>query len=208
MGRTHGLKRSDTGKLARDSPVAFSLVALKPNALPADSQTGDTLARIFQIEDFRRNAELREQCSCGAARDRQEFFSRELADLESGDSHRNILSLEDLHDCFPNRTRKRTQQWDYIYSGGLLATLPQVAARQVVRKATSCLKRGGHALFANITFRPGESACSACACRRWIYRTEYDMTDLARGVPDDIVSGQAVFRDAAGLNVYLELYRR
>jgi hypothetical protein len=31
---------------------------------------------------------------------------------------------------------------------------------------------------------------------------------LAKGVPDDIISGQAVFHDASGLNVYLELHRR
>ncbi len=166
------------------------------------------MARIFHISDHRPHAGSQEQCRCGTAQARQNFFSKELADLESDPRHRRILRLEDLANCFPERTGKRDVQWDYIYSSGLLTTLPQVAAMQVVRKAVSCLKPGGHSIFANITFKPGDPACSACACRRWIYRTEYDMADLVRAVPDEMVSGQAVFRDASGLNVYLELHRR
>jgi len=166
------------------------------------------VGRIFQINDYRRDAESRYRCNCGAARAREEFFSRELADLESEAFHRHILGLEDLRNSFSTPARKRSQQWDYIYSRSLLATLPQVAARQVVRKAASCLRPGGNLLFANISFTPGEPGCGVCASRRWIYRTEYDMSDLTRGVPDEMVSGQAVFRDASGLNVYLELYRR
>jgi hypothetical protein len=164
------------------------------------------LGLILQIKDYRHEAEIENECSCHAAKARQEVFLRELADLESEACQ--ILRLENLQRPLPKRVRRPGQQWDYIYSSGLLATLPQVAARQVVRKATSCLKPGGHLLFANVIFKAGELGCPVCDSRRWVHRTEYDMSDLITRVPDNLVSGLAVFRDAPGLNVYLELYRR
>ncbi len=166
---------------------------------------GDTLARIFQIDQYRRRGESREHCHCGAARARQDFFSKELA--QSGSCHRRILRLEDVRNCFPETARKCGEQWDCIYSSDLLAGLPQVAAKQVVKKAASCLKPGGYLLFANATFKSGEPACSECARRGLNYRAELEMADLTRGVPDGIISGQIVFRDPYGLNVYLELHR-
>jgi hypothetical protein len=165
------------------------------------------MGHIIQIEDNREDAALRGRCSCGATRAKQDFLSKELRDLKSEYRRRSILRLEDLQYSFSPGVRTRNPQWDYIYSSGLLATLPHAAAKQVVRKATSSLKPGGRLLFANVTFKPGENRCDTCASQQRVHRTEYDMADLAQAVPDRLVSGQAVFRDPSGLNVYLELYR-
>jgi hypothetical protein len=165
------------------------------------------LGHIIQIKDYREDAVLRGRCSCGATPARQDFLSKELGDLKSESRRRAILRLEDLQYAFLKGARTRSPQWDYIYSGGLLATLPQAAAKQVVRKTASSLRPGGRLLFANVTLKTGENPCDACSSQQRVHRTEHDMADLTHAVPDRLVSGQAVFCDSSGLNVYLELYR-
>lgn len=150
---------------------------------------------------------LRGQCSCGATGARQDFFSKELGDFKSEFRGRGILRLEELQYSLSEAVGTRSPQWDYIYSSNLLATLPQAAAKQVVRKTASSLKPGGRLLFANLTLKPGAISCDTCASQQRVLRTEYDMADLTSAVPGRLISGQAVFRDPSGLNVYLELYR-
>ena len=182
-------------------------IGLKSKRPTADSQAGDALGHVIQINDYRQDAVLRGQCSCGATRAREKFLSKELGDLESESRRNRILRLEDLHYSLSETLGTCSPQWDYIYSSGLLATLPQAAAKQVVRKTASSLKPGGRLLFANLSLKSGGISCDTCASQQRVRRTEYDMADLTNAVPGRLISGQAIFRDPSGLNVYLELYR-
>ncbi len=114
-----------------------------------------------------------------------------------------ILLLDSLDYGIPSSAHG----WDFIYSPDLLTGLPLVAARQVLRLATSRLKAGGRLLVANVCFNEQVQACRACGCSGRNYRSELEMAELTLDIPDQLIDGQAIFRDDSGLLVCLELYK-
>lgn len=49
--------------------------------------------------------------------------------------------------------------------------------------------------------------CPSCRINTITGGTEFQMVELAQGLRPDLVGGQLVFKDQAGLNVYLELHK-
>jgi hypothetical protein len=154
--------------------------------------------KIYRIDEFR--AGMR-RCFCNAARSRQEFLEKELLEFRLDALRPSLLQLESLEGGIP------AGSWDFIYSTELLSGLPQPAARQVIKALVSHLKPGGRLLIGNIKCGARLHSCSGCPNTGHVDRSELEMADLIREVPDSIIAGQVVFADPAALNVYLELYK-
>ncbi len=162
--------------------------------------------KIFQIDEYKSGLNRRKEklsCYCAAMRAGQEFFAKEVHDLRRCMPKPSILLLDSLDYGVPSSP----QGWDFIYSPNLLAGLPLIAARQVLRLAISRLKAGGRLLVANVCCGEPGKAWRGCAFSGRNYRTELDMADLTLDIPDQLIDGQAVFRDDSGLLVCLELYK-
>lgn len=155
--------------------------------------------KIYQIDEFRAHKKF--SCYCAAMRAAQEFFAKEVRELRRSVPKPFILLLDSLDYGVPSSPRG----WDFIYSPGLLTGLPPVAARQVLKLATSRLRAGGRLLFANVCSNEQAQACRACGWSGRNYRTELDMAELTLDIPEHLISGQAIFRDDSGLLVCLEL---
>ncbi len=157
--------------------------------------------KIYRIDEFKARRKL--SCYCAAMRAGQEFFAKEVHELRRSVPKPFILLLDSLNYGVPSSP----QGWDFIYAPDLLTGLPPVAARQVLKLATSRLKTGGRLLFANVCFNEQAEACRGCGWSGRNYRTELDMAELALDIPDHLIDGQVVFRDDSGLIVCLELYK-
>ncbi len=142
-------------------------------------------------------------CYCHATRAVQEFFRKEVQALRRSMAKPFILLLDSLDYGVPSSP----QGWDLIYSPDLITGLPQVAARQVLKLATSRLKAGGRLLVANACLSELVRPCGACASSGRNYRTELELAELTLDIPDHVIDGQAIFRDDSGLIVCLELYK-
>lgn len=156
---------------------------------------------IYRIDESEARKKL--SCYCAAMRAGQEFFAKEVHELRGFVRRPYILLLDALDYGVPSSPHG----WDFIYSPGLLTGLPPVAARQVLKLATSRLKTGGRLLFANVCSNEQARACRGCGWSGRNYRTELDMAELTLDIPDHLISGQAVFSDNSGLLVCLELYK-
>ena len=167
--------------------------------------------KIYQIGDYRGRLNLTARanahhCYCEALRRRQEFFTAELRDTQVGGRWLNILRLESLESGVPESPASSASGWDLIYSSELLTGLPAIAARQVIRIAAGKLNPGGRLLLANISLNTQIRQCCHCSGHGQTFRSELEMAELTRDIPHLLESGQAIFRDCAGLNVYLELH--
>ncbi|HEX4165544.1 MAG TPA: hypothetical protein VHZ55_08720 [Bryobacteraceae bacterium] len=168
--------------------------------------------KIYQIGDYRGRLNLaarnqNERCYCEALRCRQEFFTAELRESQVPRRWPNILRLESLEAGIPETPAPSSQGWDLIYSSELLTSLPTIAARQVVRIAASKLNPGGRLLLANVSLNTHVRQCCQCHGHGQTFRSELEMAELTRDLPDVLQTGQAIFRDYPGLNVYLELHK-
>ena len=169
------------------------------------------MAHIYNIRYLRTRLERQEpQCYCHAALASRRFLDQELSALRNEYSHPKILCLDFL--VPPNRTNTSSStysgtaaNWDFIYSCELLGRIPDVAAKQAVKAAWSCLKPGGRLLLANTNLTDHISVCSKCASAGRAYRTELELAELAKDLPHTLLAGKVVFRDDSGLNAYLEL---
>ena len=168
------------------------------------------MQNVYQIGDYRAHARpgaaLR-HCYCDAARYRQEFFTREISALHAERRSQAILRLECLEYGVPLSGVPGESGWDLIYSTELLSDLPLAAARQVVRISASRLRPGGRLLLANVSLHNRFRECPDCAKQAQAYRSELEMAELGHSLADGLFTGQTVFRDPQGMNVYLEIYR-
>ena len=169
------------------------------------------MQNVYQIGDYkahpRGGAALR-HCYCDAGRYRQDFFTNEMSALHAERRSQAILRLECLDYGVPLSGVPGESGWDLIYSTELMSELPVAAARQVVRIAASRLRPGGRLLLANVSLNNRFRECPDCAKQVQAYRSETEMAELADILSSDsLFTGQAVFRDPQGLNVYLEVYR-
>jgi hypothetical protein len=114
-----------------------------------------------------------------------------------------VLCLETLEDSVP----LVPGGWDLIFATGFFATLPDCAARQVLKHAVGRLCPGGRLLIANVRPEVKLARCPLCRKAGTNHRGEIEMIDLAKDLLLDSVTGQLIFRDRAGLNVYLELHK-
>jgi len=170
------------------------------------------LAKIFEIgrhssQDYRNDNFSRfpeQRCRCAVALERENFIQNEIRELKSGCSRAQVVSLED----FLGDPAKPRQFWDLIYSASLLAELPDVAAKQIIRVAAYRLKPGGYLLLANQTLNSRTRSCATCRDAGTIYRTEFELAGLTQKLSTDHFPDQVIFRDPARNNTYLELYRR
>ena len=142
-------------------------------------------------------------CYCDALRTADELMAREVADLRRRERQAAVLRLESLHGGVP----ESDQGWDLIYSVDLLASLPAVAARQVLKAAIARLRPGGRLLLANVCADVRLGECSDCKKISKVCRVESDMLDLASVVSAKVASGQLMYRDHKGSNIYLEIYK-
>ena len=168
------------------------------------------MSNVYQIEEFRHLIRLKpglRSCGCDAARYRHDFLARELKRVRMENRQPGILRLEGLHLSPSMGVGKPGAGWDFIYSEDLLSHLPQAAAAQAVRLAFAHLRPGGRLLFANPSLCRGYAECAHCEPAGVVFRTELEMAELSIALPSFVFSSQAIFRDARGLNVYLELYR-
>ncbi len=156
--------------------------------------------KIYRIDEFKAQ---KLSCYCAAMCAGQEFFAKEVRELRRAVARPYILLLDSLDYGVPSSPHG----WDLIYSPGLLTGLPQVAARQVLKLATSRLKTGGRLLVANVCLKEQAQACRGCALSGRNYRSELDMAELTLDIPNHLIGGQAIFRDDSGLIVCLELYK-
>ncbi len=168
--------------------------------------------RIYQIGDYRGRLHplarpVRQHCYCEALHSRQEFFAAELRDLHFAGVWPHILRLESLESGIPANPSPAGSGWDLIYSSELLTGLPAIAARQVIRIASSKLNPGGRLLFANVSLNTQVRQCCECGGPGQTYRSALELAGLTRDIPGFSNTGQAVFLDNSGLNAYLELYR-
>ena len=168
--------------------------------------------KIYQIGDYRDRFSrvgrvALQRCYCDAVRYRQELFASELRGLEPKRRSFSILRLEDLESGIPDNPSRTHPGWDFIYSSELLSSLPAVAARQVIRSAAAKLNPGGRLLLANVSLNAQVRQCYLCHAEGQTYRTELELAELTRDIPEIANAGQAIFRDLQGLNVYLELHR-
>ena len=168
------------------------------------------MQNVYQIGDYRAQARVGRafrRCYCDAVRYRQEFFTAEIGGLHSERKSQAILRLESLEYGVPLSGVPGESGWDLIYSTELLSELPLAAARQVVRIAASRLRPGGRLLLANVSLNTRFQECPDCAKQAQAYRSEWEMAELTHGLSEVPYTGQAIFRDPQGMNVYLEIYR-
>jgi hypothetical protein len=143
------------------------------------------------------------RCRCAQALDRQDLIQNEIRKLKSAYPQARAVSLED----FLEDPANSQQFWDLIYSTSLLAEMPDVAARQIIKAAAYRLKPGGHLLLANPTIDQPANACTTCRGVGTNYRTEFELAGLTSQLSIDHFSDQVVFRGASRNIIYLELYR-
>jgi hypothetical protein len=169
------------------------------------------LAKIFEIGrypslNYRNDNSLRvlrAHCRCAVALDRQNSIQLEIRDLKNARLGAQVVSLEDFLGDPANPRRF----WDLIYSASLLAAVPDVAAKQIIRAAAYRLKPGGYLLLANPILDSPSRLCDTCRDAGTIYRTESELAGLTQELPTNYFSDQVIFREASGNNVYLELHR-
>ena len=151
------------------------------------------MAKLYRIEDYRKRWAASREPACTSRRPVRAVYAvlaKELAELRRTTPKPLVLSLQNLEAGVPFTDAG----WDFIFSTELLSTLPSVAACQVVKTAVARLKPGGRLLLTNRAAGPNQ-------------RDEEAMARLAASVPSTEIGGLAVFRDASGLNVFLELHR-
>ena len=165
------------------------------------------MAQILDIESLRATrtkAKASVCCYCDAARMAREHFARQLQDVYRSTARPRVLCLETLDDSIPVAAGGG---WDLIYSASFFAALPASAARQVLKHAVGRLCPGGRLLVANVRPEVKLARCPLCRKAGSNHRGEIEMIHLAKDLPLDTVTGQLIFRDRAGLNVYLELHK-
>ena len=166
----------------------------------------NTLAQILDIREIRAaraQTQNSTRCYCDAARAAREYFSRQLTKLYSLVSKPRVLCLDTLEEGVP----VVPGGWNFVYSASLFSSLPESAARQVVKSALSRLAPGGWLLIANVRSEICLDRCPLCLQSGSTQRGETSMIDLTKDLPLDAVTAQLVFRDRLGLNVYLELHK-
>jgi len=161
------------------------------------------LADIFNIEEYRHRSRRAASCYCEAVKLARETVAAELHELYRAAERPRILALESLDAGIP----AAESGWDLIHSAELLNSLPAAAAMPVIKTAMSRLKPEGRLFMANLTAKARFEACPACRHKAKNYRNETEMSDLAGGLAEHFLTGQAIFRDPSGLNVFLEVYK-
>ena len=174
----------------------------------ADRSCGDRIVqrKVIQIDEFRarqKRATNLMACYCDAVRAADELMAREVAELRRRETQPSVLRLESLDAGFP----VRGDGWDFVYSANLLAGLPAVAARQVVKAVMAQLKPGGRLLLSNVSADARVGECSGCKGSGKVGRIESDMIELGAVVSPSLAGGHFVYRDGGELNVYLEINR-
>ena len=127
----------------------------------------------------------------------------ERADLRRRERSADVLRLGSLEAGVP----QNAGGWDLVCSSKVLAGLPAVAARQVVRAVVARLKPGGRVLLSSVAADAAIGECPYCRGAGRVRRIETDMIELASAVSPSVVGGHLIYRDAAGLNVFLELHK-
>jgi len=162
--------------------------------------------KIYTIDEIRARFEQKRKalsCCCDARRIADEFLGNELSELRRTVRRPNVLCLENLDYGVPSIAGG----WDLVYSTGLLTGLPLIAARQVLKTALFRVKPGGRMIVANLLADARLTRCPSCRINTITGRTEFQMVELTQDLRPDLVGGQLVFKDEAGLNVYLELHK-
>ncbi|HLH01242.1 MAG TPA: hypothetical protein VKX25_00600 [Bryobacteraceae bacterium] len=164
------------------------------------------MAQILEFSQLRAGRSQTNEtvcCYCDAARTAREHFAGQLKDLYRTSSKPRVLCLETLEGGIP----AIPGGWDLIYSASFFNSLPNPAARQVVKSAVARLGPSGRLLIANVRPEVRLERCPLCQKSGSIHRGEIAMIELAKDLPADSVTGQLIFRDRLGLNTYLELHK-
>ncbi len=163
-------------------------------------------AAVYPIEKFRftREARLTGQvgCYCKAMETGRERLQKEIGATRGAFPWAAIRNLDG--DFW---TQRRAADCDLVYSLEILGSLPEVAARQVLKAAFEYLKPGGRLLFANVCLGAKVGLCDTCIRQTRNYRNEFEMAALTRNIPDHAIQSQIVYRDAAGQNLFLEVQK-
>ena len=147
-------------------------------------------------------------CYCHAEQIGENFISKELEEFRRAVDQPAVLDLDSCNETALRDLGESSGAWDMIYSTRLLSRLRTPAARRVVKRAASRLKPGGRLLLANFSRDAQAQGCRICSHLGINFRTELDIAELTRSIPEPIFAGQAVFSDESKLNVYLELHVR
>lgn len=162
--------------------------------------------KVVQIDEFKARRTQRKPlaaCYCDAVRAADELMTWERAELRRRERKPEMLRLESLEAGVP----VVAGGWDLVCSATVLAGLPAVAARQVVKAIVARLSPGGRVLLSSVAADALLGECPYCRGAGRVRRIEADMVELAAAVSLNAVGGQLVYRDFAGLNVYLELHK-
>ena len=103
------------------------------------------VVRIDEFQARQKEVDKRGGCYCDALRAAEQLTAKEVADLRRQE-RAAVLRIEILGGGVP----ESDHGWDVVYSVTLLASLPAIAARQVVKAAITRLKPGGRLLLSNV----------------------------------------------------------
>ncbi|MDQ2710994.1 MAG: class I SAM-dependent methyltransferase [Acidobacteriota bacterium] len=167
---------------------------------------------VYGIDEFRaaQRAKRRDliYCYCDAPQVALDFILREVEEFRGTAGCPVVWELDARNGRPLQDLGKHSGGWDVIYSSNLLSGLCMRAAQQAVRKAVSRLRPGGRLLLSNVSLNAKVQACCVCSHPGMHFRTELELAELTRDIPERTFTGQAVFSDEFGLNAYLELHKR
>lgn len=134
-----------------------------------------------------------------------DFLAKEMREMEMAKPGAKILSFEgrDLRDSMPVSPLEpdQTEQYDLICVENLVEKLrTSDKARELMAALFSGLGPGGRLLVGSERECPKEDTLDPEHLK--------DIADLGSNIPDDEISGQAVFQDPTGTNVFLEVYKK
>jgi hypothetical protein len=132
------------------------------------------------------------------------FLANEIRETEMAKPGARILSSEgrDLRDSVPISPCDPTnsEQYDLICIDSLVESVRNGKARELVALLFSGLNPGGRLLIGSAPADSGGQELEP-------HDIEV-ISQLSASIPDDEISGQAVFRDEAGGTLFLELHRK
>lgn len=134
-----------------------------------------------------------------------DFLAKEMKETEMAKPGAKIVCFEgrDLRDSIPGSPVQsgQTEQYDLICVDNIVDKLQTSdKARELMAVLFSGVGPGGRLLVGSERECAKEDILDPQDLK--------DMADLSSNISDDEISGQAVFRDPTGRNVFLEVYKK
>lgn len=158
---------------------------------------------------------LREAQKSAAVRDGRigEFVAldQDRDSLELVEREQSANGITTVHGSVISILKGKTvfEDFDFVYSTGLYDYLPQPLAIDFTTRLFEMLKPGGQLLVANfLPDVPDVGYMESFMGWPLIYRSEAELSDVARGIPATQIAAQQTFPDAYNNVAFLEIEKR